>query len=204
MLLKLATLVLIVSLQCISAIPYAIDGTFESQQGERGSGAISLQLLNSTLIAREVPEPRSWGLAQGSVLDGAITGMNLSAALPLNGVLEVADNDSGITQIDAIQWSDGSVWQRVQQPTAYRYLRLSITETLSRVTGGVVTINEIHFQWGDRDAATRQPSIKMHGPTSGDGYGGQAVACSSEVRHSICKRLIARFIAFVYNVRAAC
>jgi hypothetical protein len=181
-------LVLLISIQCISAIPYAIDGTFESQQGERGSGAIALQLLNSTLIAREVPEPRSWGLAQGTALDGAITGMNMSAALPLNGVLTVADSDSGTTQIDAIRWSDGSVWQRVQQPTAYRYLRLSITETLSR-TGGAVTINEMQFQWGSGDAATQQPSIKMHGPTSGDGYGGQIVTCSSEVNTAFLKAL---------------
>jgi hypothetical protein len=134
-----------------------------------------------------VPEPRSWGLAQGTVLDGAITGMNMSAALPLNGVLTVADSDSGTAQIDAIHWSDGSVWQRVQQPTAYRYLRLSITETLSRVTGGVVTINEIQFQWGSGDAATQQPGIKMNGPTSGDGYGGQTVTCSSEVNTAFLK-----------------
>jgi hypothetical protein len=121
--------------------------------------------------------------------------MTLNAALPLSGVLAVADSDSGTTQIDAIHWSDGSVWQRVQQPTAYRYLRLSITETLSRVTGGVVTINELQFQWGSGDAATLQPSIKMRGPTSGDNYGGQTATCSSEVSHSICELLIAEAVA---------
>lgn len=131
-----------------------------------------------TWHATEVPNPRSWGTVNGLLVGGAIRAVDFrdgTGALASASVLQTSAW-GGAADMLTLRWNYGhqtlegarADWTRETKSLRYRFLRLTVLETLrvdhgganNRPAGGYALINELEYYAGSllRDY---HPKMKM-------------------------------------------